>query len=116
MLYTGMWIPLRRKDQDQRERLRVFSQHEDLTGYQVKFSEFADTVSQMFTELGSLRDTALYPEATRKLVTATYRDSAFTAVEFETSNAKPVSDLRNLGELPEGSSRPWLDGCSNTAP
>lgn len=72
MLHTGMWIPIRRRDRDDRERLIVFDTWDDLAGYQIRFSEFADTMSQMFTQFASLRDTPLHPPTSRKLVTSAY--------------------------------------------
>lgn len=67
-----MWLPLRRKDQHAVERLVVFDSFDDLTAYQPKFSELADTVQQMFTQVATLRDTPLHPPAKRQLITSTY--------------------------------------------
>eukprot|EP00438_Fugacium_kawagutii_P004447 Skav232370 [mRNA] locus=scaffold1077:19822:25215:+ [translate_table: standard] len=72
MLYAQQWIPLRRKGLDGKERLVTFTCHDDLAGFQVRFSEFADSLSQMFTQMSSLVDVELHPTALRKLVTACY--------------------------------------------
>eukprot|EP00438_Fugacium_kawagutii_P030650 Skav221856 [mRNA] locus=scaffold1175:112517:114841:+ [translate_table: standard] len=72
MLFANMWLPLRRPGTDRKDRLVVFSCYADLSGFQVRFSEFADTMSQMFQQMASLRDTVLHPPLKRQLVTSTY--------------------------------------------
>eukprot|EP00438_Fugacium_kawagutii_P027902 Skav231448 [mRNA] locus=scaffold1847:479032:487080:- [translate_table: standard] len=72
MLTTGQWLPLRPKGQDGKDRLVIFSSAASLTGYQVRLSEFADTMNQMFRQMETLVDVPILPPLQRKLVTATY--------------------------------------------
>eukprot|EP00438_Fugacium_kawagutii_P027837 Skav201810 [mRNA] locus=scaffold1071:210770:211282:- [translate_table: standard] len=72
MLTSGMWLPLRRRAQDGKDRLVVFETYDQLMAYDVSFAEFADTTQQMFTQMAVLRDTALHPPVQRRLVTSGY--------------------------------------------
>eukprot|EP00438_Fugacium_kawagutii_P030218 Skav204129 [mRNA] locus=scaffold2473:102891:112311:+ [translate_table: standard] len=72
MLTSGMWLPLRRRAQDGKDRLVVFDTYDQLMAYDVSFAEFADTTQQMFTQMAVLRDTALHPPVQRRLVTSGY--------------------------------------------
>eukprot|EP00438_Fugacium_kawagutii_P035366 Skav222151 [mRNA] locus=scaffold2756:24903:25991:+ [translate_table: standard] len=72
MLWSKQWLPLRRKGRDDRDVLIVFANLDELAGYQVKLSEFAETVSQMFTQFSSLVDVEIIPPLGRRLVTSAY--------------------------------------------
>eukprot|EP00438_Fugacium_kawagutii_P016762 Skav230343 [mRNA] locus=scaffold920:484128:485012:- [translate_table: standard] len=71
-MFAQMWLALRRKDAEGRDRLIIFRDYSDLQAYQAKLSEMADTVQQMMTQMATLRNTGLYPPQQRKLVRSTY--------------------------------------------
>eukprot|EP00438_Fugacium_kawagutii_P012153 Skav200039 [mRNA] locus=scaffold337:128586:133469:+ [translate_table: standard] len=73
LMYTAqMWLPVRRAGADKQMRLVVLTSYDDVLGYNVQFSEFAETTQQMLTQLASLRNTPIHPELQRRLVKSCY--------------------------------------------
>eukprot|EP00438_Fugacium_kawagutii_P005211 Skav208600 [mRNA] locus=scaffold598:192186:198849:+ [translate_table: standard] len=97
MLFANMWLPIKRAGSDLKERLQVLTSHADVEGYNVRFSEFADTIQMMFKQMGSLRNTDIHPPLQRQLVRATYIQGF--SIHSSGLSARPAVDNQAESEL-----------------